>query len=76
MGILDVTLEQTLEHIAAINDGQNCGARCPFGEMIQVANEAERDGLCEWRDNEKGYGYGRWLTDAGRAALAEHRRGK
>jgi len=61
---------QTLEHIRRINDDTGEGARCPHAEMIAEAEAAIRDGQSEWRKDRWGVP-GRWITPAGREALAK-----
>jgi hypothetical protein len=64
-------LSDMLLKAASLIDSRNAaglGARMPYAELIQAADELEALGLSEWR---KGRDTGRWLTPAGRAALKD-----
>lgn len=67
--MITVTRKEALEHIASINSiGPGSGARASFAEMIAECDAAIRDGHAVWRDDVAFPG--RFLTDAGRTALA------
>ena len=64
-------LSKELRRAAGLIQNRNdagMGARMPYAEMIRAADELVEMGLVEWR---QGRDYGRWLTDAGRAALKD-----
>lgn len=52
------------------NDGM--GARMPYAEMIEAADELVTLGLVDWRNQPTG-SVGRWITSAGRLALSRHK---